>query len=174
MRLFYLLSVICFLLTDLSAQRPPQNDAEFEKAYERRIRQEQLHGVYIPKDLADVFVQLNRKIDKESQVAFRSMSEEDAVNKLYFSLGRWIIHNWGFYGGSRLSAYMKRSFDVHHPEDMAAFLIIAYHRNLNRNPLEIKQLIEFFREKKAKDEEARRAKGTVIHEETRQRTDGGN
>ncbi len=164
------LLILSFLLpTSLSAQKPPENDAEFEKAYKRRIRQEQLFGVYIPKDLTQAFIELNRKIDKESQAKFKAIPELEAERKLFFSLGRWIIHNWGFYGGSRLSEYMKTQFDVHHPEDMASFIIIAYHRNLKREPLNIKQLVEYFAEKKAKEKAAQQAKGKVIFEETRKR-----
>ena len=164
------LLILSFLLpSSLSAQKPPENDAEFEKTYKRRIRQEQLYGVYIPKDLTQAFIELNRKIDKESQAKFKAVPEKVAERKLFFSLGRWIIHNWGFYGGSRLSEYMKTQFDIHHPEDMASFIIIAYHRNLKREPLNIKQLVEYFAEKKAKEKAAQQAKGEVIFEETRKR-----
>ncbi len=157
----------CLLFGNLSAQKPAGNLTEYEKAYERRIRQTELYGVYIPKDLTDAFIQLNRKIDKESQVKFAAIPEVEAERKLFFSLGRWIIHNWGFYGGSRLSEYMKNNFQVYHPEDMASFIIFAYHRNLNRNPLDIKQLVEYFAEKKAAEEAAEKARGEVIYEETR-------
>ena len=58
---------------------------------------------------------------------------------------------------------------VHHPEDMASFIIIAYHRNLKREPLNIKQLVDFFAEKKAKEKAEQQAKGKVIFEETRKR-----
>jgi hypothetical protein len=164
------LLILSFLIpSSISAQKPPENDAEFEKTYKRRIRQEQLFRVYIPKDLTQAFIELNRKIDKESRAKFIAIPEEVAERKLFFSLGRWIIHNWGFYGGSRLSEYMKTQFDVHHPEDMASFIIIAYHRNLKREPLNIKQLVEYFAEKKAKEKAAQHAKGKVIFEETRTR-----
>lgn len=164
-----LLFFISLFTNDLTAQKPPTNDEEFEKAYKRRIRQEQLYGVYIPKDLTEVFIELNRKIDTESKAKFKALPENEAERKLYFSLGRWIIHNWGFYGGSRLSEYMNKQFNIHHPEKMASFIIIAYHRNLRRTPLEIKQLVTHFAEKKAKEEEARKKRGTVIYEETKKR-----
>ena len=167
--IYFLTAAFCLLFGSLSAQKPPGNLSEYEKAYERRIRQTHLYGVYIPKDLTDAFIQLNRKIDKESQVKFAAIPEAEAERKLFFSLGRWIIHNWGFYGGSRLSDYMKNNFQVYHPEDMASFIIFAYHRNLNRNPLDIKQLVEYFADKKAAEQAKEKERGEVIYEETRVR-----
>jgi hypothetical protein len=52
---------------------------------------------------------------------------------------------------------------------MASFIIFAYHRNLKREPLNIKQLVEYFAEKKAEEKAAQQAKGEVIFEETRTR-----
>lgn len=154
------------------AQKPPANQTEFEKAYERRIRKDVLHGVYIPKDLTDAFIELNRKIDAESKAAFKAYPEEKVADQLFYSFGRWMIHNWGFYGGSRLSAYIK-GLGIYHPEDMARFIIIAYHRNLNKKPLDIKELMKTFHEKQNKQKEELINSGEVIHQETRTRQGGG-
>ena len=143
--------------------------AEFEKKYNRNIQKEYLHRVYIPKDLADAFVQLNRRIDSESKAKFKEAPEEVIADKLFFSLGRWIIHNWNFYGGSRFSHYIK-NLGIHHPEDMARFVIIAYHRNLNRNPLDIKGLLKMFRDKQEKEKQELFENGEILHQEIRQRT----
>ena len=146
--------------------QPPQTKEEFEKQYQKRIQQEVLDGVYIPADLTDAFVQLNKLIDPESKAKFKAMAEEDAVHKLYFSFGRWIIHNWGFYGGSRLSHHI-RDLGITFPEDMAAFIILSYHRNLNRKELKIKEQVTYYQEKIKKEQEERLEKGKVIHEETK-------
>lgn len=164
---FFILSLL--FIQDISAQKPAETEDEYEKTYQRRIRQERLFGVYIPKDLTETFIELNRKIDKTNQAKLKAMPEEEAEKKLFFSLGRWIIHNWGFYGGSRLSEYMKTQFNVHHPDDMAAFIIMAYHRNLNRKSLDIKELVEHFEAKKAKELEERKSKQTILFEEKRVR-----
>lgn len=163
----WLLSAI-LLLSGIAAhtQEPAQTKEEFEKNYQFRIRQEVLYGQYIPKDLEDAFVELNKRIDTDSKMRFKSVSEEEAVHKLYFSLGRWIIENWGFYGGSRLSYYL-RELGVAHPEDMAQFIIVSYHRNLNRKELKIKEQVVAFQEKRKKEHQERVAKGSVLHEETR-------
>ncbi|MDX1666553.1 MAG: DUF6794 domain-containing protein, partial [Saprospiraceae bacterium] len=105
------------LAFSVSAQEgPPASADEYEKAYQRRIQMDYLYGVYIPSDLTDAFSSLNKLIDKESRQQFRKMPEEEVFRKLFFSLGRWIIHNWGFYGGSRLSHHIRK-FGIAHPED---------------------------------------------------------
>lgn len=156
------------------AQKPPENDAEFEKKYKYRVRQERLYGVYIPKDLTEAFVELSRKIDDDNKAILKQMTEEEVERKLYFSLGRWVVHNWGFYGGSRLSDYIKKQFDIHHPERMAAFIIVAYHRSLRRVPLDIKGLVEEFHARRDAERKKELEKGEVIFEETRKREGGGN
>lgn len=160
--LFSLISILSF------AQGPPVYESDFEKKYKRNIQKDYLHGVYIPKDLADAFVQLNKLIDTDSKTKFKNAQEDIVADKLFFSLGRWIIHNWNFYGGSRFSHYIK-NLGIHHPEDMARFVIIAYHRNLNRNSLNIKELIQSFRKKQEQEKQKLFENGEILHEEKRQR-----
>lgn len=168
-KLSILFSLFFILSTQIHAQKPAESEEEYEKAYQRRIRQERLFNVYIPKDLTDAFVELNKRIDNKNKEVLRQLTEEEVERKLFFSLGRWVVHNWGFYGGSRLSEYMKTNFDVHHPEQMATFILIAYHRNLKREPLNIKQLVEQFAERKKAEEAKRKEKSQVIHQEVRKR-----
>ena len=44
------------------------------------LHKERVHGVYIPKDLADAFIQLNILIDKSSQTKFKNMEENEQQN----------------------------------------------------------------------------------------------
>ncbi|MCP3931573.1 MAG: hypothetical protein GY705_21010 [Bacteroidetes bacterium] len=157
-----------FFVPAFSQQKPAETAAEFEKAYKWRIRQERLEDVYIPRDLTEVFLELNRLTDKESKIKFKNIPEEIVASKLYFSLGRWIIRNWGFHQGSRLSHFL-RNLGLYHPEDMATFIIIAYHRNLNKEKLEVKVLVEKLSEERKKEWEERKKKGTILYEETRKR-----
>ena len=161
-----ILIVSCALVA--LAQNPPTTEDEFEKQYQKRIKKESINGVYIPKDLADCFIQLNQLTDKDSKIKFKNMSEEDAATKLHFSLGRWMIYNWGFYEGSRLSYYLK-NLGISHPDDMAQFIIITYHRNLNKSKLEVKDLLDHYQMKQENLKKKRLEQGEIIHEETRKR-----
>ena len=162
----WLLLAVLPIISCYAFAQPAQTKEEFEKNYQKRIQQEVLEGQYIPKDLTDAFVQLNKLIDADSKIRLKSVSEEEAVHKLYFSFGRWIIENWGFYGGSRLSHYL-RELGVAHPEDMSQFIIVSYHRNLNRKELNVKEQVTAYQEKRKQEHLDHLAKGKVIKEQTR-------
>jgi hypothetical protein len=168
----FLKIIIILLLSNNYCLRAQQVKDAFEKNYEWRIRQEYLYEVYIPKDVPDAFTQLNRLIEEPSKAKFKTMTEEEAAKKLFFSLGRWITHNWGLYEGSRLSYHIQQ-MGIHHPDDMTRFIIIAYHRSLTQKPLEIKELIKKFQEKETLEKETRAKRGTILYEEKRRRNDAG-
>ncbi len=162
-----LLTLLLLLLPSLliaQSSGPPSTKEEYEREYAKRIKKEYLYGVYIPKDMGDAFRQLDKLTDAESRKKFLSLSEEDAWRKLFFSLGRWIAHNWGFYGGSRFSHYL-RGMGLTHPDDMVRFVIVMYHRHLSGAPLEPRPLIEQILEDRKKQLPRRE----VIHREVRKK-----
>jgi len=164
MQNFFFLALGLFSLVGLQAQDSLDREAVFQREYEKRIKKERLYGVYIPKDMPDAFTQLNRLTPREGKETLRSVPEEVAVRKLHFSLGRWIIHNWGFYEGSRFSHYLKK-IGVSHPDDQARVVIIGYHRYLNKKPLEIKKLAEDYHARRIQELEERKKKGDVLSRE---------
>lgn len=141
----------------------------FEAAYLKRITQEQINGVYIPRNLDDALAELMRLTDRESQQRYVSVPEKAAVEKLFFSFGRWIGHNWQFYEGSRFSHYL-RSAGVTYPDDMIRFTMIAFHRHLRQEKIDLRDLITQIREERDAAERARKLRGEILHEETRTRT----
>lgn len=145
---------------------PANNEKEFEKQYQERIKQEKLNGVYIPKNLDDALLQLDKLITADAKIKIKSISEDSVRFRLHARLGQWIIMNWGFYGGSRLSHYL-RSAGVTYPDDMADFILMAYHRKLNGKPYSIKELATGFRDRRKMDFEKDKKKRKVIKEETR-------
>ncbi len=140
----------------------------YQKKYEWRIRQEVLYGAYIPRDVNDALIQLTRLTDEESKAKLKTMTEEEVVKNLFFSFGRWMSYNWGFHDGSRLTVNL-RSMGIYAPDDMSRFLMILFHRNLTKKPLALKELVQQFQEKSEREKQERLNKGTIIHEETRQR-----
>ncbi len=162
----FILFLLSFFSNPLAAQTegPPSDETEFEKQYQERIKKDKLNGVYIPKNLDDAMLQLDKIISAESQAKVKAIPEDSVCLAMHHRLGQWMILNWGFYGGSRLSHYL-RSAGVTFPDDMADFLILAYHRRLNGKPIEIKQLAIYFKEKRKKEHEEELKKGKVISEE---------
>ena len=169
---FFCAFVLGILVTcPIAAQEGPAGtEAEYEKQYQERIKKDKLNGVYIPKNLDDAFLQLDKLISPESREKFRAIPEDSVVYIMHNRLGQWIILNWGFYGGSRLSHYLK-SAGVTHPDDMADFLILTYSRKLNNKPLNIKELATGFRQKRKQKFEAQQKKGKVIKEEKRKKNE---
>jgi hypothetical protein len=149
-----LMVVMAFGQQPMNTNKPRSNKPE--DVYNWRILQEELDGVYIPADIAECFIELDKKISVDSKAKFMAADELTVMRQLHYSLGRWIWYNWGFYEGSRLSVYMNK-VGVKQPEDMADFIIVAYHRYLNKKPIEPAQLVAFFIERK-KREEAEREK----------------
>ena len=157
------LILFCFANAILGQVDTTRQRSETEK-YDWRLRQETLYGSYIPKDMNEVLLELNKKIDSKSKAKFAALSEQEAATKLFFSLGRWMTHNWSLFEGSRLSKYMQ-DLGIHHPDDMVRFFIIVYHRSLTKQPLEVKVLVAKFKEKEDGDRRKRLEKGTILHEE---------
>ena len=151
----------------MGQEGPPATETDLEAAYQKRIQQERLYGVYIPADLAEAFVELTRLSSAEDRQRFAALSEEDATTVPFFGLGRWISHNWGFYGGSRFSHYLNQ-MGLHHPDDMTRFMLVMFHRHLNKAALDPKPIVEHFLEERRLSEQDRLLKGDVLFEETRQ------
>jgi len=155
----------CLFPLALPAQMEMQGDA-YEQKYEWRIQQETLYGVYIPKDVNEALLELNRLIDQPSKKKFLTLTENEAAHKLFFSLGRWMSYNWRFYDGSRLSVYLQK-MGIHDPEDMSRFVIILYHRSLAKDPLDVKLLAQQFTQSEELHKKERLLRGTIIYEEKR-------
>lgn len=161
---------LCFFFTfQISAQEgPASSEAEYQRQYQERIKKDKLAGVYIPKNLDDALAQLDKLTSPESRDKFKTIPEDSVCMIMHNRLGQWIIMNWGFYGGSRLSHYLK-SAGVTYPDDMADFLILAYSRKLNGKPVNIKELATKFREKRKKERDKAVQQGKVIKEEKRKK-----
>ena len=154
-------SQLTFAQKEKSPEAPPSTEDQFEKKYQQRIKKEVLHGTYIPKDVADAFVQLNQLIDTDSKNKYKTTAELEAVHKFSGGFGRWIIHNWGFYEGSRYSHHL-RSMGIYHPEEMAKFTMLMYHRYLNKKKLNVKDYLDELEVKKTKELEEKKENQKVL------------
>ncbi len=142
---------------------PAGTEAEYERQYQERIKKDKLNGTYIPKNLEEAMLELDKRIMPDSKAKLKAIPEDQVCEVMHNRLGQWIILNWGFYGGSRLSHYIK-SAGITFPDDMADFLILAYHRRLNDKPVGIRELATEFKAKRKKEFEDRKKKGKVIQE----------
>ncbi|MEO7175590.1 MAG: DUF6794 domain-containing protein [Saprospiraceae bacterium] len=150
-RTSYFFFLFAFLFAQSAfAQEPTNSEAETKKRYEERIAKSRILGVYIPKDENDAMKELDRLIDESSKAKLKAHTEQEAMKKLHFSFGLWMITNWSFYEGSRLSAYMRQN-GVSYPDDMAEILIACYHRHLNGTSLRFSELCAQYKASRDKE-----------------------
>ena len=123
------------------AQKVPTSEAEFDSIYAINIQLSKINGVYIPKDLNEAHQRILDLSPAESISKFSGEEEIEVCKKLHFGIGRWMIFNWNFYEGSRISHYLK-NLGLSHPDDMAQFLLRTLHRKLNMKELDEKRIIE--------------------------------
>ncbi len=151
MRILFLF-IALFSFGNLISQDPPSNYKDFERQYEKNIRKTRINGVYIPKDLDDVFSQLEKRSEPEAIRSFKLAPEELVAKKLHFSLGRWMIFNWNFEEGSRISHYLHE-LGLQDNDDRAQFLIVSFHRHLNEKDLEVEKRVTELVEARKKEKE---------------------
>jgi hypothetical protein len=171
MRIHIWISVLLLIqarvLSGQNAQ-PAGTPSEFERQYQERIVKDRLFGVYIPKNLEDAIRELDKQITPEARSRVKAVPEDRVCCLLHPKLGQWMITNWGFYEGSRLSHYL-RTAGVTYPDDMADLIIVAYHRHINDIPVVLKDLAAPFKDKRQKAWQERLQQGEVIHQEVRKK-----
>lgn len=175
-RILNLLFCLSFIFTvaeaqvkETAAEGPASSPEQYEARYKERIKLSEIGGIYIPVDLEDAYDQLARLAPPESLIFFKEQSEDEVVEKLFPKLGRWIILNWGFEGGSRMSHYLRER-GVFAPEDMSRLIMRSWHRHLNNNPVDIDGQIQIIQERVKQELLQRKKEGKVI-EETRRKVD---
>ena len=155
-KLKYLWISFIFLLSlkSYSQENEPQiylkDTSEIRQLAEKNRSRATINGTYIPKDIEDAVIRLKDLSPLESVEKFKNAPEEGIDRKLHFGIGRWMIVNWYFYEGSRLEYYLRKT-GLSHPDDMADFLIICFHRYLNGKEMEISKLAGQYSEKRRKE-----------------------
>jgi hypothetical protein len=154
--LILLFSISCL---SLHGQDFPTTEKEFAQQYRKNIRKTRLNGVYIPSDIKDAMVQLEKKTQVDALEKFKNAPVEEVAPKLHFGIGRWMIVNWNFDEGSRLSHKLVK-MGVTNPDDMAQFLIVSFHKHLNGQDLDIEERAQKYVDAKKRKQEEERQNGT--------------
>lgn len=107
-----------------------QEIIEEKEAYKNRIVSDSINGLYIPKNLEDCFLELNKLLKTKDIEAIKNLKSKDELNLYHFGLGMWLRNNWGLWGGSRLQQYFfKKGID--HPDNMSGIILDYYYDWLN-------------------------------------------
>jgi hypothetical protein len=99
--------------------------------------------IYIPKDLEDCYVQIDKKLADSTKSLILTMTEDDFSARMHFGLGMWMRNNWGFWRGSRLSKYFNEK-GIYHPDDMSGIILNSYYRNLMGKEIKLDEQIKYY------------------------------
>jgi len=100
-------------------------------------------GLYIPKDLNDSFIELDKMLSVKFRDSVKIIPEDDFTADQHFRLGIWMRNNWGLWKGSRLKKYFNKK-GISHPDDMSGVILHCYHRYLNKKDLELDKQIKIY------------------------------
>jgi len=98
------------------------------------------YKVYVPTNLEESFIELEKMLHPELVNEMRQGTEEDMI-RYHHGLGTWIRNNWGLWGGSQLAKYFNSS-GIYHPDDMSGIILDSFWRHMNGKPLAIEEKIQ--------------------------------
>lgn len=105
---------------------------------------EVIDNIYIPKDLIDCCIELDKQLNINTINEIDKFNSEDEMIKYHFGFAAWIRNSWGLWRGSRISVYIKKTFGITHPDYMSGIILTCYYRHRHKLPLDL----DSFKEKK--------------------------
>lgn len=113
------------------AKREKQQEIiEEREAYKKRIVADSINGIYIPKNLEECFLELNKLLKTKDIEAIKNLKDRNETILYHHGFGTWLRNNWGLWGGSRLQQYLIAK-GLRHPDDMSATILEFYYDWLN-------------------------------------------
>ena len=109
-----------------------------------KVKLDTIDGVYIPKNLEDCFLEIDKMLNDSLKTEFKKISEDDFTGKTHFGLGIWMRNNWSLWGSSRLSRYFNEK-EIYHPDDMSGIILTSYHRKLTNKNIDLENQINYYK-----------------------------
>lgn len=103
---------------------------EKKEKYIKRTLADSLNGHYIPKNIEECFVELNKILKTETVDGIKKLKSRDETSNYHMGLGLWLRNNWGLWGGSRLQIYLTNK-GLNQPDDMSGLILEYYYDWLN-------------------------------------------
>lgn len=99
---------------------------EQQRERETRLTLESIDGVYIPKDLGDCFLELDKVLSEVDRKEIIALPEKEDMIQYHMGLGMWMRNTWRLWAGSRLQKYFTDK-GIHHPDDMSGVILSYYY-----------------------------------------------
>jgi len=106
-----------------------------EEAYKNRIIADTINGLYIPKNLEECFLELNKLLKPKDIETIKSLKDRNETIQYHLNFGMWLRNNWELWGGSRLQQYLIEK-GIHHPDEMSSTILEYYYDWLNKQHTE--------------------------------------
>jgi len=116
--------------TSLAMKEKEIEKIEKRRLFEQRIVADSIDGRYIPKNLEECFIELDKILKPNDRKAIKELEAADDTALFHFGLGMWLRNNWGLWGGSRIQQYLE-SKGIDHPDSMSGVIINYYYDWLN-------------------------------------------
>ncbi len=127
------------VLRQLKARQQRHNEED-----KVRYTTDSLRGYYIPKDIKDCFLSLDKiYIDSVKEKILKLTEKEYASANHLSGIGRWMRTNWQLKEGSRLSKYFNE-LGIYHPEAMSGIIMSTYHRYLRKENINLDEKIRHY------------------------------
>lgn len=101
-----------------------------KEAYKKRIVADSINGLYIPKNLEECFLELDKLLKPKDIKTFKNIKDRSETIDYHHGFGTWLRNNWGLWGGSRLQQYFFKK-GLNHPDDMSMVILEFYYDWLN-------------------------------------------
>jgi len=111
-------------------QEKQQEIVEDREAYNNRIVADSINGLYIPKNLEECFLELNKHLKPKDIEAIKKLKNNNEMILYHRGFGTWLRNNWGLYCGSRLQKYLIGK-GLKHPDSMSSTILEFYYDWLN-------------------------------------------
>ena len=89
---------------------------EQQKELQASLTAERLEGIYIPRDLGECFVELDKMLAEVSRNEMRALPKREGMIEDHMGLGMGLRNSWGLWRGSRLQKYFMDG-GVKHPDE---------------------------------------------------------
>ena len=122
-----------------------ENNKKVNKEIRNRAieRDKKENDTYIPKDLDECLIELEKNAIPEDIEKIKNISEEE-MYLFHHGTGRDIRNNWGLWSGSPLSKWFNEQ-GIRHPDDMSGIILKSFWRKINNKPIKLKEQIEYYK-----------------------------
>ena len=94
-----------------------------KQEYEISLKRDSVDGKYIPSNLADCFIELDKLLPGKDKKYIKKNGEYG----LHMTLGLYIRNRWQLWGGSRLKKYfLDMNGGMMHPDSMSGLILRYY------------------------------------------------